>query len=439
MRHPEKKLLVIYYNFPPVKVPGGVRVFHFCRAAAHHFGGVQALTSKNREFFQKDEGLQLDEVPITAVTTWDMRRLLAMRWRATKGPVVSSAAKSSVMGRLLKRLVDSFPFNMLIGDGGLVYILTGYRAAKRMVRQQGITHIFSTFRPYSDHMIAYLLKRRYPHLIWVADFRDLHLDEKHGRQLFFWPLQVWCNRKILSRADLVTTVSQGLARKLALFTPTIRLLRNGIPDLRLKPTPQSRSFFAITYTGRIYPGEQQADLLFATLAKMIHRGEIPAAHLRLIYAGPTPEHWRAWIQHYGLETNMVIRGLLPLREARQLQVDSAINLQLAYSSTGQKGDLSSKVYEYLAAGRPILAVINGEEDAEFETFFATFRPGLLIYDQSDQKAKLEAFLLAQYRNWASGRTNSWPKNREAAAAWRTERLMNEFFEELLTEHKSSQL
>lgn len=428
---PNKHLLVIYYNFPPVKVPGAVRVFHLCRAALKHFSSVRALSSSNRSFFQKDESLELTGIPVTTVPTWDLRRLAAGSRKEDGQPTVSNAAKASFWGSLLKRLVDSFPFNILIGDGGLLYILAAYRAAKKMVTQEGVTHLFSTFRPYSDHVIAYLLKRRFPHLVWVADFRDLHLDEKHGRQLFFWSLQLWFNRKILSRADLVTTVSRGLAQKLTPPARRVCLLRNGIPNPENWPRPQPSATFAITYTGRIYPGEQSAALLFATLADMARTGKLPADRLRLIYAGPTPELWRQWGQTYGLEEQLDIRGLVPLQAARQLQVNSAVNLQLAFSSAGQKGDLSSKVYEYLASGKPILAIIKGEPDAEFEAFFATFQPGQLIYDRPEDRSILEHFLLDRYEAWRSGRPETWPGNEKAVAAWRTDVLMDAFFDSLL--------
>ncbi|MCB0630892.1 MAG: hypothetical protein R2824_00085 [Saprospiraceae bacterium] len=388
------------------------------------------MSSRNRDLFHTDPSLELPEVPLTSVTTWDLRRLAAGRGK-NEQPVVSAATKASVVGRLLRKLLDSFPFNVLIGDGGLIYILAGYRAAKKMVQEEGVTHVFSTFRPYSDHLIAYLLKRRFPHLFWVADFRDLHLDEKHGRQLLFWSFQLWCNRTILSGTDLLTTVSEGLARKLSQVASAVRLLRNGIPDIADWPQRQPTSYFSITYTGRIYPGEQNAELLFATLAEMIRAGKISADQIRLIYAGPTPELWQQWGEAHGLTAQLDIHGFLPLTQARQLQVNSTVNLQLAFSSVGQKGDLSSKVYEYLAAGNPILTIIRGEPDKEFETFFATFRPGQLIYDRPEDRVTLEAFILERYEAWQSGREEYWPGNQEAALAWRTDVLMDTFFDSLL--------
>lgn len=426
-----RHLLVIYYNFPPVKVPGALRVYHLCRTAVKYFDSVQALTTSNRRFFQQDKALQLPEIPLTEVPARDLRWFTTRRKTTGNRPFISSTVKESFWGRRLRRLVDSFPFNIIVGDGGLVYILRGYRAAKRLVRRDGITHLFSTFRPYSDHVIAFLLKRRFPHLVWIADFRDIHLDEKQGRQLYGWPLQIWFNRKVLAKADMVTTVSSGLLQKLAPFAERIVLLRNGIPATPACPPATSDLCFSLTYTGRIYPEEQTAELLFEVVAELIAAGALEENSVRLTYAGPTPEYWRNWALQSGLDQQLDIRGLIALQDARCLQQAAAINVSLSFSSAEQKGDLSSKIYEYLAAGKAVLAIVNGEEDEELEAFFADLAPGLLVYHRPAEKEKLRQFVLERYRAWLHGTSEQWPKNQAAATALRTDAQFGAFFERVV--------
>lgn len=408
-------------------MPGAVRIHHLCQAACHCFTSVHALTTANRRFFQQDSTLILPAVPVTEVPAWDLRRLSIRKNAVDTQTFVSGTVKNSFWGRRLRQLVDSFPFNILISDGGLIYILKGYQAGKRLVHNNGITHLFSTFRPYSDHVIAWLLKKRFPHLVWVADFRDLHLDEKHGRQLYWWPLQRWFNQKILSRADLVTTVSAGLATKLSAFSPAVKLLRNGIPAAVGSSTAITHAFFTIVYTGRIYPGEQTALLLFTILQELIQNGQMQREHLRLCYAGPTPEYWSVWAAETALTDLLDIQGLVSMEQARSLQRQSAVNLLLAYSSAGQKGDLSSKIYEYLASGNAILAIINGEKDPEFEAFFSSLEPGLLAYHDPADRSRIEKFILERYRAWQEKIPEIWPKNQEMAHSYRTEVLFANFF------------
>lgn len=423
-------LLVIYYHFPPVKVPGAVRIYYLCREAGSYFDRVFGLTSGNRRFFQKDAALCLPDIPLIEVPAWDLRRLLHWRSSGVQPVSVSTETKQSPWGQWLRRLVDSFPFNILIGDGGIIYILRGYQAGKKLIRQQGVTHIFSTFRPYSDHVIAHWLKRRFPEVQWIADFRDLHLDEKHGRRLLWWPLQRWFNRWVLSRADLVTTVSSGLQEKLAPLAREVILLRNGMPELTDTIMMPDTDLFYLTYTGRIYPGEQTAALLFELVAELMADRELDGRRVRLTYAGPTPELWETWAKATNLLPQTDIRGIIPLEDARQLQRKSAINISLSFSSSGQKGDLSSKVYEYLGSGRPILAIVNGEKDPELETFFKTIQAGMLVYHHRSETARLKDFILERYRAWEGGRAEQWPKNREMIRELSTEMQFQNFFKVL---------
>ena len=139
-------------------MPGAVRIFNLCQVAQHHFSTVHALTTTNRRLFQQEEGLRLSTVPVTEVPAWDLRRLAAIKSNSNNA-FISTKQKQSFWGRILRKLIDSFPFNILVGDGGLIYIVKGYVAGKKIVQQQGTTHVFSTFRPYSDHIIRLFSKK----------------------------------------------------------------------------------------------------------------------------------------------------------------------------------------------------------------------------------------------------------------------------------------
>ncbi|PHN01474.1 glycosyltransferase family protein [Flavilitoribacter nigricans] len=429
------KLLIIYYNFPPVKVPGALRVHYICRLAPHYFSEVFAITTRNRCYFSTDPDLRVDEVDITEVPALDIRYLTTQRNVPNNQPFISGRTKRTFWGKRLRRWIDSFPFNILIGDGGLVYIIQGFLAGKRLVEKNGITHIFSTFRPYSDHVIAYLLKKRFQHIVWVADYRDLHLDEKNGRQLLFWPLQVWFNKKMLTTADKITTVSSGLKEKLAALGGNVSLLRNGIPQSNSNSSALDEKKFVLSYTGRIYPGEQNGALIFEAVRQLIRDGAIDGREIKLTYAGPTPEYWQEWVREKKLQDQGHIRGMLSLAASRELQRASAINISLAFSSKDQKGDISSKIYEYLASGNAIVSIINGEKDEEQEIFFNRLAAGLLLYNEEKNIGVLKEFILARYCSWKNGVPEIWPKNRDLARTMSTEHQFRSFFDALIQQNR----
>ncbi len=327
-----------------------------------------------------------------------------LRWlahrRSSKPPLLSASARRRHSVQFLQRLLNSFPFNLLIGDGGAYYIYRGYRAGCRLVQEQGITHLFSSYRPYADHAIAYLLKRRFPHLVWMADFRDLQVNPV--LQHSFWPaFQWWCNRQVLKQAEVVSTVSEGLKTTLGAHHPNVLVLPNGIGKYERTEQPRFPQF-TIAYTGSLYPGAQSAAPLFSTLQQLISDGQLSPKDLRLRYAGKDSAIWEDWVSQYGLQHLSKATGLRPLQEARRLQQRAHINLLLSWSAAGSRGILTGKLYEYLAAGRPILCLLKAEAaDPEWQNLFAPLKNSLL-HTSSSPPETIQAFILNHYRAWKSG-------------------------------------
>ncbi|MCO6480257.1 MAG: hypothetical protein J5I94_26695 [Phaeodactylibacter sp.] len=396
---PRKKLLIIYYNFPPAKVPGAVRLHHFYRAALPYFEDIHVLATRNRRLFQQDPSLETGCRNIVEAPAWDLRRLTA-RKKAGNKPFVAPALKERPLVRWLRRLVDSFPFNILIGDGGLVYIFTGYIRTRKLIEREGITHVFSTFRPYSDHLIAHLLKRRFPHLYWIADFRDLHVDPVLQNTICP-PFQRWCNRQVLRRADLVTTVSEGLKGHLEKVAPRVEVLRNGIKNLdEVIKTVEPFEKFTIVYTGSLYEGMRDPGPIFCAIRRLVEKEYLPPAGISLLYAGPNPDCWLQSARKAGVGQIAASLGIISREEALQLQRRAQLNLLLSWSGPGLQGVLTGKLFEYLQARRPILALVNGSQDKELEDILSAWEANAVFYSNGTKQGKgLEKFLLHRYRIW----------------------------------------
>ena len=392
------KLLFISYNFPPTKVPSGVRLANLFRQFSRHFESIAVFSTANRRFFLTDPGLKID-AQVFELPTWDLRRLTLLE-RGDRPVHLSNASHFFSFRRFMARLTDSFPFNLIWGDGGLIYCWFGYRRGAEVVKKQGITHLFSSFRPYSDHFIAFLLKRRFPHLYWIADFRDLHLDSPL-HEPFFPVWQRWCTSKILARADAVTTVSEGLAGRLEPWNPHVHVLRTGIPSLVFPPPAPRPDKFRITYTGSLYPRCQTIQPLLKGLRNLLSKGKLSPYGAELVYAGKDGDIWRQWCRQAGLEHLVVDHGLIPLVEARRLQGESQINLLLSWSNERQKGILTSKFYEYLAAGRPVLAIVHGSPDEEFIRIFRELNAGMLHFTDNRTYPDLQGFLSDSIDQWSA--------------------------------------
>ena len=390
-----KNILIVSYYFPPVKTVGTIRIFNLHSILNTFSKKVFGLTTNNRQLFQF-ENYAFDDSNTTEIWTLDLRRFLSKK--NNKSNSIAEDKKESRLAKFIIKLSYSFPFNLLLADGALTYIIGGFFKGKKIIQKEKIQFLFSSYKPYSDHLICFLLKKWNPSLVWIADFRDVHVDP--NRKNVFWiPFQKWCNRKILSKADVVTTVSKGLANNLQQYHSNIYVLRNGIHQLLEEKTTEPLPYFTITYTGSLYPAIQTAQPFFTSIKRLISQKRIPPDKLRIVYAGKDSLIWNKWIKDNELEKNSNIKGLISLEEARHLQSKSHINLLLSWSSNEMSGTLTGKFYEYLAARNSILLIINGTRDQEFEDIFQQTDAGIIAYHSTTPQEKIEHFILKKYHEW----------------------------------------
>ena len=421
-----KKILICSYYFPPTKTVATVRIYNFHLEAQKYFASVFGLTTSNRQLFPKDD-FPLDDSAIantTEVWTYDLRTFLSEKDSGSAS--INEGIKKNRLVQFISKLAYSFPFNLVLADGGITFILGGFFKGKKMIQDNEIEVIFSSFKPYSNHLICYLLKRWNPKLIWIADFRDLHVDEIRGN-VYFPKLQHWFNRTVLKKANVVTTVSQGLTKNLQAYHSKIFVLRNAIVSTngQVESTDHFKKF-SISYTGSIYANLSSAELLFKALANLISKEKIDKEKIQLNYAGKEEAIWMQWVNNFNLQEINVIHGNVSMQEAKMIQQKSHLNLLLSWASEGQQGILTAKFYEYLAAQNPILLIIKGSKDFEFEKIFDDLQAGLVAYDNADFQKEVEDFILKYYLEWLEKGTITHSIKSEELRKYRWDDQMRQF-------------
>ncbi len=392
------RLLLIYYQFPPVQVPGAHRMKYFYEKSRSRFDQVWVFTSINGRYLDTDASLETHCPNLIELPTLDWRGLRA-RHRSGKTNFVPARWTRSFPGRWLQRLTNSFPWCFLLGDGGLLYILQGYLRGCRLIRERKITHLLSTYRPLADHVIAYLLKQRFSRLHWTADYRDLHVDPI--RRSVWWPaLQHVINRWLLRKADELTTVSRGLQEELQRYGRPVRIVRNGVRvpvrDDGTSPSP----VFTLSYTGSLHPELQDPQPLLAGIRCALDYDLIPLHHLHLQYAGKDTAFWQKGIARFSLEDWSDSHGMLSHADALHMQQTAAMNILLTWASPALTGILTSKLFEYLAARRPVLVMIRGWDEELFELLGN--RPGIYWCRATDPPLRIAGQLSKAYQRWLTG-------------------------------------
>jgi hypothetical protein len=228
--------------------------------------------------------------------------------------------------------------------------------------------VVSSSGPYTAHLVALALRREGFARRWAADFRDLWTGNHLARGLppFSWR-EGALEHQCLHAADLVVTVSEPLAADLRARTTTpVEVVWNGWDERDLDALDARPAFeddddhVNLVYTGTIYPPHQDPAPLLDAIVRL--RRETPklASRIRLHVAGERSDAWREAARARKLETQVVLRGVLPREEALRLQRDADALVIVAWTDP-EEGVLTGKLFEYLAAAPPII-VIGGCRD-----------------------------------------------------------------------------
>ena len=126
----------------------------------------------------------------------------------------------------------------------------------------------------------------------------------------------------------------------------------------------------------------------------------------MVYAGNHKHIWDAWIKEYDMEDISTSYDILPLTRSLVIQKKGHLNLLMSWSGPAITGILTGKLYEYLMAERPILTIINGQHDQEFEQLFAELGAGHIHYLHQNIDTVAQ-FINSQYRQWLIEGYNAW--------------------------------
>lgn len=392
-----RNLLMIAYKFPPMHNTSCVRTWGFHQSIKPYFDTVTVISTSNRHLLRQ-EAVDMGDAEVYDAETYDYRTVLQKK--DGKQSVVSNKSKQSFLGKFAHKLNASYPSLYIFGEGGVKYIRSAVKLGTKLINERSITHVFSTFPPYADHIIANELKEKFPSLYWIADFRDLHVDPTQDNMLFREQQRKW-NKKILRHADIVTTVSSGLAQHLKELTPNVYVLMNGIDRMSGEGSPEVSDRFTISYTGSMFGEERNPDLLLKVLSELLESNSIPVDKLRVTYAGKDSAVWQEKMQEFELSGLFDDRGLISREEAIGIQQKSSINLLLTYSSPQLTGNITGKLFEYFNARRPVLVMINGTKDAEIEGLVPP-ELGRVVYNGNFDKVK--EFVLSKYIEWKNSDT-----------------------------------
>ncbi len=391
-----KKVLMIACSFPPLGGPGVQRSVKFVKYLRDFGYEPVVFTRECRNEEVTDETL-LSDVPegVQVIRTRDyMYTNMSGVWK--------------LPGKVLSRL--------MIPDYAAVWWKKVRKQAEKLVDQEKIDLIYSTSAPYSDHLLALHLKRRYPHLKWVADFRDEWTKNPYLQEDRLYRFKAAKEKKmenvVLHMADLVVANTPVMRDHFVEGKEHLKRKFSVIPNgydaedfTKSAPGDKVRnSKMTLTYTGALY-GRRKPDTLFDALHQLIAGGDIPKDKVAVRLVGNYNEaQMNSRIREYKLEGVVEIVGLLPHNECIMEQLSCDALVLIEGNGKGAEAFYTGKLFEYMNTNKPILALL--PEHGVAADLVKESNVGL-VADVDDVK-EIKENLLSFYRQWEKGEIQYHP-------------------------------
>jgi glycosyltransferase involved in cell wall biosynthesis len=227
-----------------------------------------------------------------------------------------------------------------------------------LLQKEHFDAIFSSAMPYTAHIIASTIKKTF-NIPWIADFRDLWTQNHIFKRTPIRKLiELKLEKRTLSKADAIITVSNPLAHNLSVLHKNnpIYVIPNGFDIDQINPGIPLSLNFSINYTGVLYQGRQDPEPLFKIIRYLINENKIDPELIKINFFGRIEDWLFDDVKKYQLEKIVKIHGVISREDSIQKQREAQILLLLTWNDPNEKGVYTGKLFDYLAARRPILSI-----------------------------------------------------------------------------------
>lgn len=349
------RIVIVTYNWPPRNAIGTHRPYSWARHWSEAGAEVTVLTARKKAF---DAPLDLTLPDLPGV------QLLEVPFGGASG-LVNTFLKFQVVHRVAKRVMAAVNKRVSRSiDPRMAWRKAAQPVANELA--QNVDVVVSTFGPPAAHLIAHDMKQSNRRLLWVADYRDLWsqlpymgvLPDERART-------AQTERDTVGRsADLITAVSQDMVKQLADLTgKQVACIPNGfdinedvlrarLANIRRQP----RRPFRIVHTGTVYDGSRDCRPLLVALAKLKSDNVVAEREITVDFYGSRVGPIRQLADDDRYKPFIRIMGHVPREEALSAQCEADLLLLLESPAPEAVGVLTGKLFEYMAAGRPILGI-----------------------------------------------------------------------------------
>lgn len=380
-----KRILMIAYHFPPLAGSSGIqRTLRFVQHLPSLGWQPLVLTAQPKAYERTSDDL-LDEVPAGIV----VRRAFAL----------DTARQLQIGGRYLGWMARP--------DRWISWKFDAVRQGLKLIDEFQPDVIWSTYPIATAHVIASTLHRK-TGIPWVADFRDPMAQVDYPADLLTRDSYRVIEADAAQRACNCVFTTPGAARLYKQRYPAAAdrmvVLENGYDEesFGIAPVPsmydRASNPLVMLHSGIVYASERDPTQLFVALCRLRKEGLLGPRELRIRFrASVHDDLLQSLANSHGVQDFIELCPAIPYRDA--LAEMMAVDALLVMQASNCNAQIPAKIYEYLRAGKPILALT----DPDGDTAGVLRDAGLNDIARLDSADDIAALLPRLVRDWRMGK------------------------------------
>ena len=368
------KVLIITYYWPPAGGSGVQRWLKFVKYFRDF--GVEPIVycPENPSYPIIDKSL-IDEIPegleVLKQKIFEPNQILNSKKKHQSGGFLQSNPS------FLNRCLHFIRANFFIPDARKYWIKPSVKFLENYISKNTIDAIITTGPPHSLHLIGRRLQQR-THIKWIADFRDPWTDIDYFHQLPLTKASLKKHQKlekeVVSKADTVLLVGKSMKENYLKFSKNIHVITNGFDDFIGEKELNLDSKFSLVHVG-LMNADRNPIILWETLKELVLEEQGFQEDLLINLIGTLSDEVSKSLKEFE-EKNIQKIAYLSHNEVRKYQLTSQVLLLCINKVPAAKGIITGKIFEYLQAKRPILAI--GPEDGDAAEILKNTNSGVCV-------------------------------------------------------------
>ena len=407
-----KKALIITYYWPPAGGPGVQRWLKFVKYLPDFDITPIVYIPENPNYPIIDESF-LSEIPKeVTIYKYPIKEpyKLASLFSKKQAKRISSGIIKTKNQSFLEKIMLWVRGNFFIPDARKSWVKPSVKFLLGIIEKDEIDTIITTGPPHSVHLIGYYLKQQ-GKFKWLADFRDPWTSIGYHKKLKLTAKSKQKHKElehlVLNTADQIVVTSQTTKEEFkGISKKPISVITNGY-ESDYKGDKTKTDDFTLSHIGSLL-SERNPSVLWHVLAQLLEENQPFKQHFKLRLAGVVSEDVLQRIYDSGLENHTELLGYVSHERAIQLQQESQVLLLVEIDSPETEGILPGKLYEYMAAKRPILAI--GPKNWDANQIISDTNTGVVFNYES--KTDLKNVILKWFAAFQKGNLNTESKGVE---------------------------